>query len=169
MGHVIHPFLRALKLTGPTVMAMALGVSRQMVSKMERLARTDGHYLVPSNHLRAIERATGGQVTVEDLVIDCRGQAAAAADTAASDMSHQHPLRAYRDSNNLSQEELANRLGVSRQMVGLIEAGARAITAKRAKDWEVKTGIPREVMCPEIFGTADTAASDDGEPEAKAA
>ncbi len=65
-----HPFLRALDLVGKSAMAVALGVSPQMVSKMARLAAADRYYLVPSNHLRSIERVTGGQVSVGDLVLE---------------------------------------------------------------------------------------------------
>lgn len=66
----IHPFLRALELVGNTAMASALGVSTQMVWKMAKAAEADAHYQVPANHLRAIERATDGRVTVTELVVE---------------------------------------------------------------------------------------------------
>jgi DNA-binding transcriptional regulator YdaS (Cro superfamily) len=66
----MHPFVKALELLGSAKMAGALEVSKQMVSKMKRCAEEDPYYLVPSNHLRAIERATAGAVTVEQLVIE---------------------------------------------------------------------------------------------------
>lgn len=57
-----------------------------------------------------------------------------------------HPLREYREKQALSQEELADKLGVSRQMVGLIEAGDRRITPEKALEWEGITGIPKEQL-----------------------
>lgn len=66
----IHPFLRALDLVGNAGMAAALKVSPQMVSKMAKAAQADPYYQVPANHLRSIERATEGRVTVEELVVD---------------------------------------------------------------------------------------------------
>jgi len=65
-----------------------------------------------------------------------------------------HPFRRYRNKQNLSQEQLAEKLGVSRQMVGLIEAGDRRVTAENAIEWERVTGIQRALLCPEIFGRA---------------
>ena len=62
-----------------------------------------------------------------------------------------HPLREYREKNSLSQEQLAEKLGVSRQMVGLVEAGERPVTAANALKWEPITGIPKERLCPKIF------------------
>jgi len=66
----MHPFLKALSLVDQGEMADALGVTKQRVSKMKKLAEADPCYLVPSNHLRGIERVTGGRVTVQDLVMD---------------------------------------------------------------------------------------------------
>lgn len=65
-----------------------------------------------------------------------------------------HPLREYRDKRGLSQQELADKLGVSRQMVGLVETGERRIAAEDVLDWEKKTGIPRTVLRPDIFAPA---------------
>jgi len=64
----------------------------------------------------------------------------------------EHPFKAYRAAKSLSQEELGALLGVSRGMISLIEIGARPINAKKARDWEVLTGIPKERLCPEVFG-----------------
>lgn len=65
-----------------------------------------------------------------------------------------HPLRVYREKEGLSQEELADRLGVSRQMVGLIETGERAITPENALEWEKVIPVSKEKLCPRIFGKA---------------
>lgn len=65
-----------------------------------------------------------------------------------------HPVREYRDKEGLSQEELAEKVGVSRQMVGLIETGERRIAAEDVAAWERTTGIPRAKLRPDIFGKA---------------
>lgn len=62
-----------------------------------------------------------------------------------------HPLKQYREKAGLTQEELAEKLGVSRQMIGLIETGERSITPGNALDWEKLIPVTKEVMCPEIF------------------
>lgn len=63
-----HPFVRAIELVGSSNLARELGISPQAVSKMRRSAEADPTYLVPSNHLRPIERATRGEVTIDDLL-----------------------------------------------------------------------------------------------------
>jgi transcriptional regulator with XRE-family HTH domain len=70
-----------------------------------------------------------------------------------------HPFKEYREKAGLSQEELAEKLGVSRQMVGLIETGTRPITAKKAVEWEKLIPVSRHLMCPEIFGPPPTGRS----------
>lgn len=50
-----------------------------------------------------------------------------------------HPLLVYREKWGLTQEELAVKLGVSRQLIGLIESGGRGVTPARALDIEAKT------------------------------
>lgn len=65
-----------------------------------------------------------------------------------------HPLRQYREEHELSQEQLGALLGVSRAMVGLIESGARRVSSDDLAEWEAKTGIPREKLRPDIFGTS---------------
>jgi len=47
-----------------------LGVSPQMISKMAKAAEADPCYQVPANHLRAIERATRGEVSLQQLVLE---------------------------------------------------------------------------------------------------
>lgn len=65
-----------------------------------------------------------------------------------------HPLKLYRDKAGLTQEELADKLGVSRQMVGLIEAGERSVTPANALEWEKRIPVSKEALCPEIFSPA---------------
>lgn len=67
-------------------------------------------------------------------------------------MSTIHPLREYREKAGLSQDELAEKLGVSRQMIGFIENGDRRIKAEDVADWSEKTGIPRAKLRPDLFG-----------------
>jgi transcriptional regulator with XRE-family HTH domain len=61
------------------------------------------------------------------------------------------PLRAYREKKRLSQEDLAALLGVSRQMVGMLETGERGYTAEMAVLIEEKTGINRVMFRPDLF------------------
>lgn len=63
-----------------------------------------------------------------------------------------HPLQIYREQNDLSQEDLAGKLGVSRQLIGLIEAGKRSVTPENAKEWELLIPVSKEALCPDIFG-----------------
>ncbi len=70
-----------------------------------------------------------------------------------------HPLKAYREQNALTQDALAEILGISRAMVTHIENGRRPVTPRKAIDWERQTGIPRTVLCPEIFGAPSTQAA----------
>lgn len=63
-------------------------------------------------------------------------------------------MKAYREQAGLSQEELAEKLGVSRQMVGFIETGERSVTPQKALEWEKLIPLSKEVLCPDIFGQA---------------
>jgi transcriptional regulator with XRE-family HTH domain len=63
-----------------------------------------------------------------------------------------HPLRQYRTDHELSQKQLADLLGVSDATITHIETGKRRVTPENAIEWESKTGVSREVLCPEIFG-----------------
>lgn len=62
------------------------------------------------------------------------------------------PLKAYRDEHHLSQQDIADRLGVSRALVGLLETGKRDYTAAMAVLIEEKLGIGRERFRPDLFG-----------------
>jgi transcriptional regulator with XRE-family HTH domain len=69
-------------------------------------------------------------------------------------MAGKNVLVAYRAQHKLSQQELADKLGVSRQLVGLIENGDRLISAKNANAWEGILGVSRDELCPEVFKRA---------------
>lgn len=62
-----------------------------------------------------------------------------------------NPLKAYREANNLSQQEVADKLGISRQMVGFLESGEREFTADMAVKLEKEFGIPRESTRGDLF------------------
>lgn len=64
------------------------------------------------------------------------------------------PLKAYRDERGLSQQDLADKLGISRQMVGFLESGDRPYTALMCLLIEKKLGIPRAVCNPSLFAKA---------------
>lgn len=64
------------------------------------------------------------------------------------------PLRAYREENNLSQQDIADRLNVSRQLIGMLETGERPYTADMAVAIEKELGIPRARFRPDLFEVA---------------
>ena len=66
----------------------------------------------------------------------------------------ENPLKAYREAKQLSQQEVADKLGVSRQMVGFLENGEREFTPEMAVKIEKELGIPREEILPELFRRA---------------
>jgi transcriptional regulator with XRE-family HTH domain len=63
----------------------------------------------------------------------------------------EHPFVGYRKEAGLTQQQLAERLGVSRAAITHIETGRRRITAERAVEWERKIGISRSDLCPKVF------------------
>lgn len=68
-----------------------------------------------------------------------------------------HPLTQYRETQQLSQPELADKLGVPRSTVHRWESGARKIGRARLADVAQKTGIPAKDLRPdlaELFGGA---------------
>lgn len=62
-----------------------------------------------------------------------------------------NPLRTYRDKNQLSQQDVADKLGISRQMVGFLETGEREFTAHMAILIEKKLGIDRTAIRADLF------------------
>jgi len=71
-------------------------------------------------------------------------------------MNSEHPLRSYRKSKDLTQEQLASLLGVSYATINHIENLRRRITPERALCWEKKLGLPKEQLCPEVFAQTDS-------------
>lgn len=59
--------------------------------------------------------------------------------------------------------QLATLLGVSLQFVGQMAKGQRPIPARRCSLLEAATGIPRERMRPDVFGSGPADSSDNGE------
>jgi len=66
-----------------------------------------------------------------------------------------HPIREYRLKQPipLSQSSIADRIGVSAQLVSRYETGQKRVTAEKAVIIEKALGIPREVLRPDIFAT----------------
>lgn len=62
-----------------------------------------------------------------------------------------NPLLAYRKKRGLSQQQVADKLGISRQLVSMIECGERGFTADMALHIEHRLGIDRMVMRPDYF------------------
>lgn len=63
-----------------------------------------------------------------------------------------HPLQAYREANELTQQQMADLLGCSQSLVALIEGGDRQVSKAHAEAWEKKTEIPRlSLMYPKEF------------------
>jgi transcriptional regulator with XRE-family HTH domain len=62
-----------------------------------------------------------------------------------------NPLKSYREEKGLSQQEVADKLGVSRPMVGFLENGERAFSARMAVLMEKKLSIPRSKVRPDYF------------------
>lgn len=79
-----------------------------------------------------------------------------------------HPLAQYRDEHKLTQQDLADRLGVSRGLISLIEIGEREIQWAQAQKWEAILGISREKLAPDIYGRKPSAAGETGAAKNKA-
>ena len=62
-----------------------------------------------------------------------------------------HPVREFRKRERLTQAALAEKLHVSRAMVGLVESGDRQIDPTEIGKWELVTGIPREQLRADVF------------------
>lgn len=67
--------------------------------------------------------------------------------------AHQR-IRAYRQAHNISADDLAKKLGISRSTLRSIENGNRPVVPKMAVVLEREIGIPRAQFCPEIFEDA---------------
>lgn len=68
-----------------------------------------------------------------------------------------NPLKSYRTQNQLSQEAVAEKLGISRQMVSFLENGERDFTADMAVLIEQKLGINRVMFRPDLFRRREAA------------
>jgi transcriptional regulator with XRE-family HTH domain len=68
-----------------------------------------------------------------------------------------NPLRAYRLKKRLSQQELADQLGVSRSLVAMMECGERGFTDAMALVIEDRLGIDRMITRPDLFRRRRTA------------
>lgn len=67
-----------------------------------------------------------------------------------------HPIQQYRETNKLTQHELAGLLGCSQSLIAAIESGKRVVSRKNAEKWENVTGIPRmNLMFPPIEQTGE--------------
>jgi transcriptional regulator with XRE-family HTH domain len=62
-----------------------------------------------------------------------------------------NPLRAYRKKHQLSQQQLADKLGVSRSLVAMMEGGNRPFTDDMALLIEDRLGIDRMITRPDLF------------------
>lgn len=62
-----------------------------------------------------------------------------------------NPLRAYRKRHRLSQQQLADKLEISRSLLSMIECGDRGFTDDMALHIEAKLGIDRMVTRPDLF------------------
>lgn len=64
------------------------------------------------------------------------------------------PLRTYREENNLTQQDVADKLKVSRGLIAQLECGAKPYTPEMSVLIEKKLGIPRERFRPDMFERA---------------
>lgn len=62
-----------------------------------------------------------------------------------------NPLLAYRKKHGLSQQALADKLGISRQLVSMIECGDRSFTDEMSLHIEARLGIDRMITRPDLF------------------
>jgi transcriptional regulator with XRE-family HTH domain len=62
-----------------------------------------------------------------------------------------NPLRAYRKKHGLTQQELADKLEISRSLVAMLECGDRDFTDDMALHIEGCLGIDRMITRPDLF------------------
>lgn len=62
-----------------------------------------------------------------------------------------NPLKGYRDAKGLTQQQLADKLKVSRALVGMLETGEKPFTVNMCLLIERKLGILRERIRPDLF------------------
>ena len=64
-----------------------------------------------------------------------------------------NPLKEYRTKNNLTQLQLAIKLGCSQSLVTHIESGRRRVSWENAISWEKRTNkeLTKEILAPHIF------------------
>lgn len=65
-------------------------------------------------------------------------------------MGNVHPLKAYRARERLTQQGLADLVGVERTTVARWETGARKIDRDLVADIHEKTGVPRRELRPDL-------------------
>lgn len=65
-------------------------------------------------------------------------------------MDNVHPLRAYREREQITQGELARSLGVARETVARWESDARKINRNRLPEVSERTGIPASELRPDL-------------------
>jgi len=61
-------------------------------------------------------------------------------------------IKQKREEKGLSRRELAESVGVKEAMISHIENGKRKVSPMRAASYEQALGIPRETLCPQVFG-----------------
>lgn len=66
---------------------------------------------------------------------------------------NKHPVTEFREEHGISQDELAKRLGLSRWTINRIEKGERRPSWRSLDKWVSVTGIPRQELRPDIYGS----------------
>jgi transcriptional regulator with XRE-family HTH domain len=61
-----------------------------------------------------------------------------------------HPLRKFRQENEISQSEMARRLGLSRSFLQRVEAGTRMPGPDVTRKINAETGIPEREIRPDL-------------------
>lgn len=61
-------------------------------------------------------------------------------------------IKEKREEKGLSRRQLAEAVGVKEAMVSHVENGFRKVKPSRAAKYESALGIPKETLCPDVFG-----------------